>query len=81
MVSHSSMLAWRIPWTEQPGYLDTTGALKPIHELQSVWTLSAEGCREHEGRWTGSLSSSLCPLLRERNRKAENQDITSTEMK
>ena len=24
MATHSSLLAWRIPWTEEPGRLDTT---------------------------------------------------------
>jgi len=26
MATHSSILAWRIPWTEKPGGLDTTEA-------------------------------------------------------
>ena len=26
MVSHSSILAWRIPWTEKPGRLQSTGS-------------------------------------------------------
>ena len=25
MVTHSSILAWRIPWTEEPGRLQTMG--------------------------------------------------------
>ena len=25
MVTHSSILAWRIPWTEEPGRLQCTG--------------------------------------------------------
>ena len=25
MVTHSSILAWRIPWTEEPGGLQSTG--------------------------------------------------------
>ena len=25
MLSHSSILAWRIPWTEEPGGLQSTG--------------------------------------------------------
>ena len=25
MATHSSMLAWRIPWTEEPGGLQSTG--------------------------------------------------------
>ena len=26
MVAHSSVLAWRIPWTEEPGRLQSTGS-------------------------------------------------------
>ena len=26
MVTHSSILAWRIPWTEEPGRLQSTGS-------------------------------------------------------
>ena len=28
MVTHCSILAWRIPWTEEPGGLQTTGVTK-----------------------------------------------------
>ena len=26
MATHSSILAWRIPWTEEPGGLESTGS-------------------------------------------------------
>ena len=28
MATHSSILAWRIPWTEEPGGLQSTGSQK-----------------------------------------------------
>jgi len=28
MASHSSILAWKIPWTEEPGWLQPTGLQK-----------------------------------------------------
>ena len=31
MVTHSSILAWEIPWTEEPGRLQSMG-------LQKSWT-------------------------------------------
>ena len=31
MVIHSSILAWRIPWTEEPGGLQSTGSRKAEH--------------------------------------------------
>ena len=29
MVTHSSVLAWRIPWTEEPGGLQSMGSQEP----------------------------------------------------
>ena len=31
MVTHSSILAWRIPWTEGPGGLQSTGSQRVGH--------------------------------------------------
>ena len=33
MVTHSSILAWRIPWTEEPGGLQFTGLQRVRHEV------------------------------------------------
>ena len=32
MVTHSNILAWRIPWTEEPGGLQTTGSQRVGHD-------------------------------------------------
>ena len=32
MVTHSSILAWRIPWTEKPGRLESTGSQRVGHD-------------------------------------------------
>ena len=32
MVTHSSILAWRIPWTEEPGRLYSMGSLGVRHD-------------------------------------------------
>ena len=32
MVSHSSILAWRIPWTEKPGWLYSIGSQRVRHD-------------------------------------------------
>ena len=32
MVTHSSILAWRIPWTEKPGRLQSTGSQRVGHD-------------------------------------------------
>ena len=35
MTAHSTILAWRIPWTEEPGELQSVGVVK-------TWTLLIE---------------------------------------
>ena len=32
MATHSSILAWRIPWTEEPGGLQSTGSHRAGHD-------------------------------------------------
>ena len=32
MATHSSILAWRIPWTEEPGGLQCTGSQRVRHD-------------------------------------------------
>ena len=32
MVTHSSILAWRIPWTEKPGRLQSMGLKRVRHD-------------------------------------------------
>ena len=34
IATHSSTLAWRIPWTEEPGGLQSTGSLRVGHDWQ-----------------------------------------------
>ena len=33
MATHSSILAWEIPWTEEPGRLQSTGSQRVRHDL------------------------------------------------
>jgi len=32
MATHSSILAWKIPWTEKPGRLQSMGLQRVIHD-------------------------------------------------
>ena len=32
IATHSSILAWRIPWTEEPGRLQSTGSQRVGHD-------------------------------------------------
>ena len=36
MALHSSTLAWKIPWTEEPGRLQSMGSLRVRHEATSL---------------------------------------------
>ena len=38
MATHSSILAWRIPWTEEPGRLQPLGLQKLEHDLATEQT-------------------------------------------
>ena len=40
MASHSSTLAWEIPWTEEPGALQSTGSQGVRHDLVTEHTRS-----------------------------------------
>jgi len=39
MATHSSTLAWKIPWTEEPGRLRSMGSLRVGHSLASSLSL------------------------------------------
>ena len=41
MATHASILAWRIPWTEEPGGLQATGSQRVRHDwaINTLWTV------------------------------------------
>ena len=38
MATHSSILAWRIPWTEEPGRLQSMGSQRVRHDCRDLTT-------------------------------------------
>ena len=42
MATHSSILAWEIPWTEEPGRLQLLGLQKSQHDLATKTTTKEE---------------------------------------
>ena len=44
MATHSSILAWEIPWTEEPGGLQSMGSQRVGHNLGTQQILSSELC-------------------------------------
>ena len=55
MATHSSILAWRIPWTEEPGGLQSMELQRVGHDLALSLFLSACGIFPDQG-------ANLCPL-------------------
>ena len=43
MAPHSSTLAWKIPWTEEPGGLQSTGSLRVRHNWETSLSRVGEG--------------------------------------
>ena len=43
MASHSGTLAWKIPWTEEPGRLSSMGSLRVGHDWVTSLSLSCIG--------------------------------------
>ena len=39
MATHSSVLVWRIPWTEKPGRLQSVGSQRVVHDSMHTLTL------------------------------------------
>ena len=42
--NHSSFLAWKIPWTEEPGGLQSTGSQRVGHDRVTSFSLSQKNC-------------------------------------
>ena len=41
MATRSSIFAWRIPWTEEPGGLQSMGSQRVGHDFKGMWALSS----------------------------------------
>ena len=54
MAAHSSILAWRIPWTEKPGGLQVQGVTKSWTRLSDLAEAAEEHMRERELDFTGA---------------------------
>ena len=68
MAAHSSVLAWRIPWTEEPGGLLSMGSHRVGHEQSDLAAAAAAEERRygpsHRGTpLPGSLGPSFLALL------------------
>ena len=60
MATHSSILAWRIPWTEEPGGLQSVGSQRVRHDLVTNTHMCARTHTHTQSYMT--LNESLNPL-------------------
>ena len=67
MVTHSSILAWRIPWTEKPGRLQSTGSQRVGHD-----SARAQAKTDYSGQYKGPGPSALQEKIPQRQ-KGEKQ--------
>ena len=56
MATHSSILAWRIPWTEEPGRLQSTGSQRVGHDWWLHFTYLYEMPRKGKPMQTARLA-------------------------
>ena len=61
MVTHSSILAWRIPWTEEPGGLQSTGLQRVGHDWATSLSCSFH-CTMLSVRLPGCLPTLKSPI-------------------
>ena len=62
MKTHSSILAWEIPWTEEPAGLQSTGLQRVEHnwgDLVCMHRLLL--AKNEEGGRAGALQEQVCP--------------------
>ena len=55
MVTHSSVLAWQIPWTEEPGGLPSVGSHRVGHDWSDL--AAKESVRSFFASWCFVLNS------------------------
>ena len=50
MATHSSTLAWKIPWTEEPGRLQSMGSLRVGHDWSDLAAAAASSRQDLAGK-------------------------------
>ena len=62
MATHSSILAWRIPWTEEPGMLQSMGSQRVGHD-RATNTFTFQVFYAYQHPCCCCLVTELCPTL------------------
>ena len=61
MATNSNILAWRIPWTEKPGWVQSISSQRVRHDKH----LSAHACMYLSGKRTEARAKIICQETRE----------------
>ena len=57
--TYSSILVWRIPWTEEPGRLQSTGSQRVRHDWATEHSIAAQSSQVHGDRKQMRVSRDL----------------------
>ena len=75
MATHSSVLAWEIPWMEEPGWLQSMGSQKVVHDLATKQQQKVEAPEDEPwvhvtlcGKSLPEKGDSTCKAMCARNR-------------
>ena len=60
MAIHSSILAWKIPWMEKPGRLQSMGSKRVLHDLTQGSNLHLQ--KKHKNLASPSLTGDSLPV-------------------
>ena len=63
MATHSSILAWEIPWTEKPGRLQSMGSQRVRHNLVT----KQQQLNQKLWRWNHQKSAYMWNLIQQSN--------------
>ena len=63
MATHSSVLAWRIPWTEKPGRLQSMGSHRVGHNRSDLAAAAAALYKKSHDKPNSVLKSRVITLL------------------
>ena len=69
MATHSSILAWKIPWTEKPGRLQPMGLQRVRHDwAASLWLSRHKACTEwlyihHHYEWVDDINTNMNTMI------------------
>ena len=65
IVTHSSILARRTPWTEEPGGLQFMGSQRIRHDWETSWNAKSSGPRKHHYKQSYGIPVELFQVLKD----------------